>query len=168
MAAFDLAIRVVLAHEGGLADNPNDPGGVTNFGISAKAYPSLGADRIRALTQEEAVAIYKRDWWDGRGYDQIRDQAVATKIFDMSVNMGFTTTVRLVQRALNYLLRKPKEVTADGVMGPETLGAINGLDPELLVLTLRAYHCLRYVELVEGPDLRLETFAKTWLRRAMA
>ena len=167
MAEFALAIPTVLAHEGGLSDYPDDPGGVTNFGITARDHPSLGEAGVRALTREQAIDIYQRDFWEGRGYHRIGSQAVATKLLDMAVNMGTTTAVKLLQRALNYLLRKHQEVAQDGVFGPATVAAINTVNADLLVLALRAHAALRYIELVEGPDPRFESFSKNWLQRAM-
>ena len=51
MTDFDLAINYVLENEGGVVDDPNDPGGLTNFGISQKQYPDLD---IRDLTRDQA------------------------------------------------------------------------------------------------------------------
>lgn len=164
MAEFGLAVDAVLAHEGGYANDPRDPGGETNWGISKRTYPDLD---LKSLTREQAIAIYQRDWWDGHGYSSIHNQPVATKLFDMAVNMGPTQSVRLCQRALNYLLPPPREIPVDGVLGPQTITAINTADPVLFLLALRAYHAYWYLILVEGPDQRFEVFSKTWLRRAM-
>ena len=54
-------IEVVLKSEGGYVNDPHDPGGETNFGISKRAYPSVD---IKHLTKEGAIAIYKKDYWD--------------------------------------------------------------------------------------------------------
>ncbi|HHV62978.1 MAG TPA: hypothetical protein GXX51_10120 [Firmicutes bacterium] len=48
-----------MTHEGGLPEDPRDPGGITKFGISLRSYPSLGADGIRNLTHDQAIAIYR-------------------------------------------------------------------------------------------------------------
>ena len=105
MANFDEAVKVVLLHEGGLADNPADPGGITNFGISIRflrdilrlqisfgvhiSIPSpVTADFIRNLKESDAVSIYKACWWDFFHYELINDQTAATKLFDAAVNMG--------------------------------------------------------------------------------
>ena len=55
MTLFDIAIDFVLSQENGLADDPKDPGGITNFGISLRSYPDLGADGIRSLTRSAAA-----------------------------------------------------------------------------------------------------------------
>ena len=52
-------LKRILGHEGGLSDNPKDPGGLTKWGISQRSYPHLD---IRNLKVEEAVEIYKRDF----------------------------------------------------------------------------------------------------------
>lgn len=57
---FARALGWVLKEEGGYANNPNDRGGETNFGISKGAYPDLD---IKALTIRDAIAIYRRDYW---------------------------------------------------------------------------------------------------------
>ena len=60
MQTFHDCIAHVLAAEGGLVNDPKDPGGVTKFGISQRSYPALD---IRALTLDDAKTIYQRDYW---------------------------------------------------------------------------------------------------------
>lgn len=166
MASFNEAIGAVLRHEGGLVDDPDDPGGVTNFGISLRAFPELGRGGIINLTQAEAEAIYQRNYWAPLRLDHIADQRVAGKILDMAVNMGRLGAARLVQRALNYIL--PREPLAvDGILGMATVAEVNKVAPETLLWALRAYAATHYVALVEGPDKRFDKFAVGWLRRAM-
>src|ERR1700676_2468756 len=117
MADFNLAIDTVLTNEGGLSENPSDPGGLTNFGISQRSYPTVD---IRNLTRETAAAIYQRDFWH---YDAVQSQPMATKIFDMSVNMGHAA-IRILQTCLG--------VTVDGIWGPGTCAAVNAAGDSLL------------------------------------
>jgi len=171
MASFVLAYPAVLKIEAGYVNDPNDPGGETNFGITKRDHPD---EDIKNLTKERAIAIYKAKYWDPLRLDFINDQEIADKLLDMSVNLGTETTAMRLQRALNYTL-VGRPVIIDGDIGPQTLAAINALarvaaigpDLETLGLALRAYHAARYIELVEGPDPRFDTFAKGWLRRAM-
>lgn len=165
MATFAWAIEYVLANEGGFSDVADDPGRETKYGISKQRYPD---EDIPNLTWARAIELYKRDYWDGRGLDDLASQAIANKVFDMAVNLGPTVATRLLQRALNFLVPKPHEIRMDGVLGPLTLALANRQDPELLRLTLSAYHVAHYISLVEGPDPRFETFAKGWLRRSLA
>lgn len=58
---FEEAVEFVLAYEGGYVNDPNDPGGETNFGISKRAYPNVD---IKNLTREDVIDIYRRDYWD--------------------------------------------------------------------------------------------------------
>lgn len=158
MAAFDQAIGVVLAHEGGYTSNPDDPGGETNFGISKRRYPDLD---IKNLTVEEAKRIYQRDYWK---YDGIANQAVATKVFDLAVNMGSHTAHRLLQIAVNTL---GHNVEVDGDFGPKTLSATNQVDAQKLLEELRAQAALEYSQIVlRNPGQQV--FLLGWMRRAVS
>lgn len=61
---FDRALDFTLAWEGGYVNDPDDPGGETNFGISKRAYPD---EDIQHLTRERAAALYERDYWRAGG-----------------------------------------------------------------------------------------------------
>jgi hypothetical protein len=91
MADFDMAVALVLKHEGGLVDDPNDPGGLTNFGISQRSYPNVD---IRNLTADDAKAIYKRDYWFPIGGDAISNQSLANAALDFAVNAGVAMSNR--------------------------------------------------------------------------
>jgi len=154
MSDFKLAIPVILQHEGGLVDNPDDPGGLTKYGISQRSYP--GVD-IRNLTVEQASLIYERDWWNPHYYGQINDQHVATKVFDMAVNMGTKRAHSIAQRSVNLV--------QDGIIGPKTIAAINAADPETLLNSMRALQAGYYNNIViVNPALR--QFLAGWLARA--
>jgi len=156
---FLRAVEFVLAHEGGYVNDPADPGGETKWGISRRSYPELD---IANLTREDAIAIYYRDFYVKYGYDRLRDEAVATKVFDMAVNMGPATAHRLLQEALVFL---GYDIAVDGILGPQTIGATNRADPRRLLQVLRWKAAERYFRLVEQrPQLR--AFLLGWLRRA--
>lgn len=135
MSSFDIAIPIVLKHEGGYVNNPNDPGGATNFGISIRFladYPDLGdfdhdgdvdVSDIQHMTQEDAIDIYKKTWWDKFGYERINDQTISTKVFDLAINMGAKRAHILLQTALNKAFGL--QIPAEGNLGPMTIGAIN-------------------------------------------
>ena len=84
MSQFEIAIELVLAHEGGYMSDPSDPGGATNFGISQRAYPHLN---IAALTRDDAIAIYKRDYWK-TWMELVNSQPMANCLLDCAVNQG--------------------------------------------------------------------------------
>lgn len=174
---WDAAIKFVLNHEGGLSNNPKDPGGITNFGISLRYLKGAGIDidgdgdsdanDIKAMTKESAAKIYRECWWERYGYGQIDDEKLACKIFDMSVNMGSKQAHKLVQRAINCFIDPPLAV--DGIFGRKSFNAIallirEGMEGQLLH-EIRDICAQFYVNLAaDKPDLRV--FLKGWLRRA--
>ena len=158
MATFDRAIGTVLEHEGGYTFDPADPGGETNFGLSKRQYPNLD---LKNLTVDQAKAIYKRDYWR---YGRIRNQDVATKVFDMAVNVGPPTAHRLLQTALNALGQK---LAVDGVFGPLTLAATNGVNPDQLLRELRARAAVQYADIVLRNPAE-QKFLLGWMRRAVS
>ena len=85
MADFNKAIAIILKHEGGYVNDPDDPGGETNMGITKRDFPHLD---ITNLTVEQAKEIYKEKYWDTINGDDITNQTVATQIFDFGVNAG--------------------------------------------------------------------------------
>lgn len=64
---FEMAINFVLPHEGGYVNDPKDPGGETKYGISKRKYPNVD---IKNLSDLDAVAIYRRDYWDRNFLDK--------------------------------------------------------------------------------------------------
>lgn len=125
---FDDACDRVLGHEGRYVNNPKDPGGETNWGISKRSYPTVD---IRRLTREGAKDIYRRDFWNRINADRLCD-GVAFQLFDFAVNSGIETAVRYFQRALG--------VADDGHWGPISQAAADGTsesDQIMLVLAER-------------------------------
>lgn len=156
---FEKAITIVLKHEGGYVNDPNDLGGETKYGISKRSYPHLD---IKNLTVEQAIEIYRRDWWDKYRYGDIKDQDVATKVFDLSVNMGPATAHRLLQEALVFL---GYDIAVDGIIGPQTIGAANKTAPRRLLQVLRwmaAHHYYR----IAAQRPQSQAFLMGWLTRA--
>jgi len=147
--SFEQAVALVLKHEGGYSNDPRDPGGETRFGISKRAYPDVD---ILRLTEDEAKAIYRRDYWDKLRPDEL-PQELAICVFDAAVNMGRDKAIRLLQRACG--------VAQDGVMGGNTIAAANRLvDP---VVRFSAERVIAYTG-IRGFD----TFGKGWLRRTVS
>ena len=160
---FRHAVEFVLKHEGGYVNDPQDPGGETKYGISKRSYPQRD---IRNLTREQAIEIYRQDWWDRYGYDRIRSLDVAAKVFDLAVNMGAPAAHRCLQRALHACGQR--HVAVDGILGPQTIGAANDVKPRAALLAaLRAEAAAYYRGLVERrPELK--RYENGWLNRAYA
>lgn len=159
---FERLIGAVLEHEGGLSSVPEDPGGLTKFGISLRAYPHLGADGIRNLTVEQARDIYYRDWWRRLRCPEIHDDRVAQKYLDTSVNVGRSAGTKVLQRALRTV---GEPVTVDGKIGPQTIGAANQANPDALLAAMRRLQAAHYEALIRR-NPRLEKFRRGWMKRA--
>ncbi len=123
------------------------PGGWTKFGLSQRAYPQLD---IAALTLNDAVALYQRDYWTPIRGNDLPDP-IALLLFDSAVNQGIVSAVRLLQKAL--------KVPEDGVLGPMTLKAAQHAAPELLI-DFCAERSLRYKF-----NAHEKTFGRGWYRR---
>lgn len=83
---FDRSFWFVMRHEGGsqITDDPRDPGGLTKYGVSQRSHPGLD---IRALTLEQAKAIYKSEYWEGSGAGKL-SWPMNLAVFDFAVNAG--------------------------------------------------------------------------------
>lgn len=146
--AFDVAIARLLGHEGGYVNDPNDPGGETNWGISKRSYPQLD---IKALTREEAIEIYRRDFWDRINADELYD-GVAWQALDFAVNSGIETAIRKLQLALR--------VADDGHWGPVTAAAAKAMSETDQIMRLVAYRQLYQTHLRNWPHA-----GRGWARR---
>jgi lysozyme family protein len=161
----------LLAFEGGFVDDKDDPGGATNKGVTMTTFkryarPLLGIepslDNLRALTDEQAFAIYKAGYWDPLHGDEIEDQPLAEIFFDFYVNAG-GSAVRLLQQELNGLAAKPP-LAVDGVFGPGTLRALQQADAVALYRRYKTGRRAYYQDLAARRPT-LAKFLKGWLRR---
>jgi len=160
-AAFDRAVETVLAHEGGLVDDPADPGGVTNYGISLRSYPALGAAGIRDLAPEQATEIYRRDWWLRYGWADL-PEPIGAKLLDIGVNIGAEAVHRALQRALRAT---GAAVVEDGLLGPATRAAVAQAQPGALVAALRSEAAGHY-RVIAALHPAEQRFLQGWLARA--
>ena len=145
---FEAAVKFVLETEGGLVDDPRDTGGLTNFGISIKAFPNVD---IRNLTAATAADIYKNEYWDHCKCDQLPGP-VAVLVFDAAVNQGAGAAVRMLQAALG--------VGVDGVIGTKTLAAARKKDAKGLAAEVVAQRMVTYAK---NPNFAL--YGLGWSRR---
>lgn len=145
------AIDMVIAHEGGLVDHPRDPGGLTKYGISIRAYPALGRDGIKNLTDEQAREIYHRDYWK-RVHGDALTPAAAIVCMDAAVNSGVKRASRWLQQALHMPI--------DGEIGPQTIARCHECDQKDVA---RQFTELRMDFLHRLPTF--DTFGKGWTRR---
>jgi lysozyme family protein len=155
MTTFDEIIEHVLKHEGGYVNDPTDLGGETNYGITKRFYPDVD---IKNLTKEQAKEIYKRDYWDKNRVDELPEQ-LRHIFFDMCVNQGRGTAVKVLQRAANA---KGAKLKVDGGMGPATLKAVQNVEHD----RVKSYRVLHYANLVINKPEQ-EKFWYGWFKRAL-
>jgi len=148
---FDAAFDRLMGHEGGYVNDPQDPGGETNWGISKRAYPDVD---IKHLTRVDAKKIYRRDYWDRAKADSYHS-AIGFQVFDAAVNHGIGTAIRFLQRAAG--------VADDGVIGPISLGRIRSMDVSDLLMRFNGERLMFYTKLSTW-----SRFGKGWARRVAA
>jgi lysozyme family protein len=148
---FTDMVKVILKNEGGLVNNPADPGGLTNMGVSQRAYPNLD---IRNLSKAQAEAIYKKDYWDKLGISGINDDNLKLHILDHGVNAGTSSAAKLLQQ----LVKEPKT----GIITADTVKKANAYIATGMDLT-------KYYKELRKSDYRTKsnygTFGKAWEAR---
>lgn len=174
MSKFEDAIPTILRHEGGYVNNAHDPGGATVYGISLRYLHDLGLDingdgvvdavDIRNLNKDAAIALYQGQW-DLMNLFNINSQAVATKLFDIAVNMGRSRAVSLLQKAIVAL---GNQFVSEGptTIGFRTTDLINSLDANKLYARLREAQAAYYTKIVNSNPAKFGEFIQGWLNRA--
>lgn len=179
------AAETVLEHEGGYVNDPADPGGATNWGVSLrflKLEIELGrlygdnfdfdgdgdvdAADIKMMPQADALEVYKARFWTPYGWDRFHP-SIAIKAFDLGVNMGPRQAIKLLQRACRAC---GEEIADDGAMGPITAGTVRGLgeaDAGALLAALRSEAAGFYRALIAARPA-FDKYRRGWIRRAYA
>lgn len=162
---FTEALAFVLAREGGYVNDPADPGGPTNHGVTQKVYDAYRAERgqptqsVRAITPDEVAHLYDTRYWDPVRGDELLDLDgnLALQVFDTAVNAGVSRAIKLLQRALH--------IEEDGQFGPDTLRAVRVADIQTLRDKYLAEREIFYRSLVAQKP-QLGKFLPGWLKRA--
>lgn len=145
-------------HEGGYVNNPKDPGGETNMGVTWPAlrraiaqgivYPTT---TIKGLTRDQAADIYQAFYWHAAGCDEI-PEAVRYDVFDTAVNSGVERAVMFLQAAVGSKI--------DGEFGEHTAAAVAALDPYQVLARFDGRRLDFLNDLSTWP-----TFGKGWVQR---
>jgi len=117
---FEQCLALVLKEEGGYVNDPRDPGGRTNHGVTQKTWESYVGHPVTEtdmmnLTIQNVAPLYKEQYWDKINGDSL-PFGIDYATFDMAVNSGVTRAAKTLQQVCN--------VAADGQIGPKTLSAI--------------------------------------------
>jgi lysozyme family protein len=146
----------LLGHEGGFVNDPQDPGGMTNLGVTKKVWeswigrPSTKQDMM-SLTPVAVGSLYKVKYWDKIRGDDLPD-GVDYCVFDFAVNSGVGRASKTLQAAVR--------TTVDGMIGKGTLEAVKQADPVTLIDEL----CSRRQMFLEGL-LTFPRFGNGWTTR---
>ncbi|ULR90931.1 glycoside hydrolase family 108 protein [Comamonas sp. B21-038] len=171
LAAAAAIVGALFAVEGGFVNDPKDPGGATNHGITEKVARDHGYQgSMEQLPKEVAVDIYSQDYINEPGFNRVIaiSPAVGHKLVDAGVNAGAGRASRWFQEALNQLNRGGQDypmLTVDGQLGPRTLAAYQALERK----RGRAKACemvLKLVDVQQGAHymrLGMPTFVVGWV-----
>ena len=153
---FQKSLALMLAHEGGFSNDPHDPGGMTNLGVTRRAWEAyvqrqVDEAEMRGLTPAIVAPFYKARYWDACKCDQL-PLGVDYAVFDFAVNAGASRASKTMQAALG--------TAADGIIGPATIGVATNADPDKFLEKFSAAKEQFYRNLPT-----FEHFGKGWLRR---
>lgn len=157
MSRFAVCLDRVLDHEGGYADHPSDPGGRTMQGVTQATYDgwrrkrSLPARHVRLIERHELEAIYRTGYWARVRADEL-PIGIDYAVFDAAVNSGPARAIRWLQQAVG--------VPADGIIGPQTMGAVKARPPLHIIESM----CGIRMQFLRGLS-HWPTFGKGWSRR---
>lgn len=126
---FGKAMPHVFQVEGGYADNPKDPGGATNMGITLatlsawRGHP-MTKMQVKNLTKDEAAQIYKAQYWDKVMGDEL-PAGLDYAVFDFAINSGPARAAKALQKIVG--------VEPDGIIGAKTITAARKFDTSSLI-----------------------------------
>ena len=142
----------LIGPEGGYVDDPRDPGGETNWGVTKRTAQANGyTGNMKTMTRQQAYEIYYRAFWLRYNCEQMPD-AVAYQFFDAAVNHGFGNASRMLQRAVGVL--------DDGIIGKYSLEAINRNPISDTLMVLNGERLNFYTRLKN-----FDRFGKGWVNR---
>ena len=145
---FDACLKNLLVHEGGYVNNPSDPGGMTNLGVTARVWEEwvghpVSEKEMRALTPLMVAPLYKRKYWDACRADELIS-GVDYCVFDVAVNSGPGRAIKFLQSCVG--------ATPDGGFGSITLALTKKAEanPKALI----ELYCAKRLEFLQS--------LKTW------
>ena len=148
----------MLKSEGHFVNHPSDPGGMTNLGVTKKAWEAwvkhpVDEAEMRSLTPEIVAPFYKAQYWNPCKCDEL-PIGIDYAVFDFAVNAGVSRASKTLQTAL--------KTGGDGIIGPVTLGVAANADPDEFLEKFSAAKEQFYRSLQT-----FDTFGKGWLRRVV-
>lgn len=186
MAKFEISEKITGGNEGGYADNKADRGGETYAGIARNFHPNwngwvkideykadykkakdkgktklslaqwvnASADVKKEPVHKMVSDFYKKQFWDVNKLDEFKDQQLADTVYDFGVNSGTNRSAKYIQRVVR--------VAQDGIIGKNTLEAINNGDAEVYHTQFNTLRRDFYNSIAKGNQAQ---FLPSWLRR---
>jgi lysozyme family protein len=180
MQTVEEIAQEIVHREGGYVNDPDDPGGATNFGVTIHTMRRLGLDLdrdgdvdardVRALTRAQAIEIFIKHYFDAPLIAHLPEPLHAT-VFDMYVNAG-GNAIKILQRLLRDM---GFDVSVDGALGPQSLTAVKAAHEKAKGYLVDAYGIARRNYYLRIADRRPASrkYARTragqkggWIRRA--
>jgi lysozyme family protein len=149
---IDQAFTELLKYEGGYSNNPADPGGETNHGVTKRVAVANGyTGAMIDLRIDQAKLIYAKNYWLPIHADTLPAE-LRYSVFDAAVNSGVTQATKWLQRALN--------VSDDGIIGPQTLNAVKNVPGYITKAAFNGHRLEFMTGLSSWP-----TFGRGWAKR---
>ncbi len=168
MAKLEPLAKFILSFEGGFVNDPKDRGGATNKGVTIATWKAQGYDKngdgvidvkdIKLITEADAVAIMRKNYWNRWRADEIADQSLANELVDWTWASGRHGIV-IPQQLLG--------VAADGVVGSKTIAALNGTYAPVFFEQLRKRR-LKFIDNIIKGNPSQKRFEAGWYRRVNA
>ena len=176
---LERALSLLGKVEGGLSNHPDDPGGLTNLGVTQRLYDSfrriqgLPLRSVREIGPDEVEAIYRYFFWDTCKGDSLAAFCfpLAYEVFEFSVNAGVGVACRALQRAYDIVREAERPaLVVDGILGPMSLEALGGFCDQgyafALLAAINGEQYLHYRKLIVGnKNERFRSFIRGWMRR---
>jgi len=159
--AFEKALKLVLRYEGGYVNDPSDPGGATNKGVTTAVYNAyreskkLPLNDVRNISDREVEEIYYKRYWLKAKCDQMHPK-LAVVHFDTAVNTGTKQSAKFLQRSVGAI--------DDGIIGPKTLDRINNYNEQKAINNYLKRR-RNFYKMLANKRPKLEKFLKGWLKR---
>jgi lysozyme family protein/LysM repeat protein len=168
---FHKISKIILRHEGGYVDDPTDKGGKTNMGIAWKTWltyakSDLGLEpttsNLKNITSEQAEIIYRKRYWEPKGFCKVVNDKVGLMIYDWTITSGGAG--KEVQKLLTSEFKQDIGII-DGAIGSKTIQAVNNIENQKLLLERIAAIRREYYHMLVKNRPKNSKYIKGWLNR---